>query len=335
MYERSSTAFRAAVLLTIFAAACNDSPLAPRHQPSQPAGLTPSQPGVRVFAGRLADSVVLAFDAVWARGSHPDYREARRAWRKANGISDSVGDPGFTPVPVRPNALLTDDEGSLRPAPQILGHYEALHFGYADQNMNVPDGVEAEVTFIGDQADISASSITITKKDGSTFPSSGEIVRGPGLIINCSDVLFGTCDNRRRLNGVMILSGAPTCDASGSGTVSYYVSNLNSPFNGAVGIVSSGSSGSNPTSIAAAGVVSSRASPCPAGGQQSSDSTSSSPPTGPVGVPSGPPPPPTGPNVPYYPPSGGGTTSTYFHCDRGDFYVNGSLFDTTIVCYPS
>jgi hypothetical protein len=299
--------------------------------------MTRSQPGVRVFAGRLADSVVHAFDAAWARGSHPDYREARRAWRKANGISDSVGDPGFTPVPVRPNALLTADNGSLRPPPQILAHYEALHFGYAGQNTSVPDGVEAEVTFIGDQADISASSITITKKDGSTFPSSGEIAQGPGLIISCADVLFGSCDNRRRLNGVMILYGAPTCDASGSGTISYYVSNLTSPFSGTVGVVSSGSSGNNPTSIAAAGVVSSTASPCPAndnGGQQSNDSTTASP-SGPVGVPSGPPPPPTGPNAPSYPASGGGTTVTYFHCDRGYVYQNGSLFETTIVCYPS
>jgi hypothetical protein len=297
--------------------------------------MTPSQPGVRVFAGRLADSVVHAFDAVWARGSHPDYREARRSWRKANGISDSVGDPGFTPVQFRPNAVLTDDEGSLRPPPQILAHYEALHFGYVDQNMNVPDGVEAEVTFVGDQADISASSITITKKDGSTFSSSGEIAQGPGLIISCTDVLFGSCDNRRRLNGVMLLSGAPTCDASGSGTVSYYASNSNSTLSGPVGIVSSGTSGDNATSIAMTGAVSSAASPCPAGGQQSTDSTSSSSPTGPVGVPSGPAPPPMGPNVPYYPPSGGGTTSTYFHCEQGDFYVNGSLFETTIVCYPS
>jgi hypothetical protein len=334
MYERSSTAFRAAVLLTIFAAACNDSPLAPPHEPSQPGGMTPSQPGVRVFAGWLADSVVHAFDAVWASGSHPDYREARHEWRKANGISDSVGDRGFTPVPVMPNAFLTDDEGSLRPPPQILSHYEALHFGQVDRYVNVPDGVEGDVTFIGDQADISASSITITKKDGSTFPYSGEITRGPGVIISCADVLFGSCDNRRRLNGVMILSRAPTCDASGSGTVSYYVANLNSPLSGTVGTVSSGSSGNNPTSIAAAGVVSSTASPCPAGGQQSSDSTSASP-TGPVGVPSGPPPPPTGPNAPYYPPTSGGTTSTYFHCEQGDFYVNGSLFETTIVCYPS
>ncbi len=335
MYERSSTAFRAAILLTIFAAGCNDSPLAPRHDPSQPEVTTPRQAGVRVFAGRLADSVVHAFDAVWARGSHPDYREARHAWRKANGISDSVGDPGFTPAAVRPNALLTDNEGSLRPPPQIFSHREALHFGQVDQSVNVPDGVEAEVTFIGDQADISASRITITKKDGSTFPYSGEIAQGPGQIISCADVLLGSCDNRRRLNGVMIINNAPTCDASGSGTVSYYVSNLSSPFSGTVGIVSSGSSGSNSTSIAAAGVVSSSASPCPAGGQQSGDSTSAASPTGPVGVPSGPPPPPTGPNAPYYPPSGGGTTSTYFHCEQGDFYVNGSLFETTIVCYPS
>jgi len=332
MYERSSTAFRAAVLLPIFAAACNDSPLAPRHDPSQPVGTTSSQPGVRVFAGRLADSVVHAFDAVWARGSHPDSREARRAWRKANGISDSVGDPGFTPVQLRPNALLTDGDGSLRPPPQLLAHYEALHFGYFDQSTNVPDGIEAEATFIADQADISASSITITKKDGSTYTFGGEIARGSGVIINCTDVLFGTCDNRRRLNGVVILSGAPTCDASGSGTVSYYVSNLNSTLSGPIGIVSSGTSGDYATSIAVSRAVSSTSSPCPTSGQQGTDSTSA---TGPVGVPSGPPLQPTGPNVPYYPPSGGGTTSTYFHCEQGDFYVNGSLFETTIVCYPS
>ena len=333
MSERSFPVCQAAALVTILAAACNDSPLAPRNENSP--SPTPIQAGVRVFAGRSADSVIRAFDAVWARGNQFDYRETRRAWRKANGIPDSVGDPRFTPVPFTPNALLTDgNDGSWMTPPQILAHSEAFHFGEHDQRTNAPDAIEGELTFVGDQANVSAT-ITVTKNDGASSTYATRIAQGPGTFVGCTDVGFGNCANRRWLNGAMTLTGAPTCAASASGTVSYYVSNVNATVSGAAG-----SGGNNTASASASGGVSGTASACSSeddGGQQTADSTSATPtaPSGPVGVPSAPPPPPSGPNAPSSPPIGGGTTITTFHCDRNDVYVNGTLFDTTITCYPS
>ena len=334
MYERSSTAFRGAVLLTILATACNDSPLAPRDRLSRSAPSAGSQAGIQVFAGRQADSVVHAFDAIWARSNHPDYRQARLAWHRANGIPDSIGAPAFTPQPLPPNVdLLSGDDGSWKPLPQIFSHYEAFHFGQRDQYTSVPDGIEAEVTFIGDQADISVSSITVTKRDGTSNQASGEVAQGAGVLINCADVLYGNCDNRRRLNGVMTVSAAATCDASASGAVSYSVSNVSTPLSA----YSTSSSGGNTASASAIAAISGTASPCTTGdgGPETTDSTRTAP-TGPAGVPSAPPPSPTGPYAPSYPPtSGGTTTSTYFHCEQGDIYQNGSLFETKITCYPS
>ncbi|HEY2378416.1 MAG TPA: hypothetical protein VGH98_20725 [Gemmatimonadaceae bacterium] len=343
MHERSSTAFRAAVLLTLAVAACNDAPLAPRGRTPQPKSEASLRQGnTQTFSGRQADSVMRVFDVAWAR-SHPEYQNARRAWRKANGIPDSAGDPRLTPIPITPNALLAGDEsGTYRSPPKIISHYEALHFGQVDKSSNVPDGIEAEAVFVGDQAEISVQSVTITGKDGSTYSSSGEMAQGPGQLINCTDAVLGTCDNRRRLNGVMALNGAPTCSASGSATVGYYVSNVNLPVSIGLGPVSTGSSGNNESSVAANAQVTSQASPCSSGddgGQQPTDSTNATPPTGPVGVPSGPPPPPTGPNAPYYPPvsyppTTGGTGTVSFHCEQGDIYYYGALFETRITCYP-
>ena len=334
MHERSSPALRTAVLSTILLAACTDAPLAPKRGPSQSAHDTNSPTDVQVFVGKRADSVAHVFDAVWARRSRPDYREARHAWRKSNGFPDSIGDPGITAVPFVPNALLTTgDDGTLQPPPppppQIISHFEALHFGYGTGYLSVPDGIEANVTFIGDQAEISAVNVTITSTSGSSFSLNGNIAQGPGPLISCTDVVLGSCDNRRLLNAVAVLPSAPTCNASGSGSVGYYVSNLNSSLS------ISGSSGTQ-ASVTASGSVSASASPCPvaadSSGQQTSDSTT----TTPSGSPSGPPPPPSGPNVPTAPPPPvpvvGSTVS--FHCERGDIYVNGTLFETKITCYP-
>ena len=328
MHERFSPAFRTAILSMILVAACNDAPLAPRRPsaPSQSAHVTTSQAGVQLFVGRRADSVIHLFDAVWARSSRTDYRAARHAWRKSNGFPDIIGDPGIKPVRFVPNALLSPGaDETLRPPPQVISHFEALHFGHGSGFLSVPDGIEAQVTFIGDQAEISAVNVTITSKDGSTYPFDGEIARGPGQLISCSDVVLGNCDNRRLLNTLATLPGAPTCGASGSGSVSYYVSNVSSTPSVA------GSSGSQ-ASVPAGGPISASADPCPVASDSSGQQT-----TTPTGSPSGPPPPPTGPNAPTAPPpptpTGGGSTVS-FHCERGDIYVNGTLFETKITCYP-
>lgn len=327
MHQRTSTASRAAVLLAVFAVACNDSPVAPRHRPSPPAAIAPIQAGVRVYAGRVADSVVHGFDAVWARGSLTDYREVRRAWRKANGISDSVGDPKFTPWPVTPSVILTSGDGSYQPPPRVLSHYEALHFGYATQYANVPDGVEAELTFVGDQADISLSNLTITTTSGRSYPFSGKIAQGPGVVIGCSDVVFTGCGSQRRLNGAMTLGAAPTCNAYGSGSVSYNVSNLNTS------LATTAGAGSSTMSAAAMGAISGTATSCPDTGAPKSDPTK---PADSTATSAGSPPPPASPPPPSdpLPPSTAGVV-VHLQCDQGDLYQDGYLVDTVITCYAS
>lgn len=326
MHQRTSTAYRAAVLLTLGAVAC-DAPLAPRHQPSRPADITSSQAGVHVYAGRLADSVVHGFDAVWARGSLTDYRELRRAWRKANGISDSVGDPRFTPWPMAPSVILTSGDGSYQPPPRVLSHYEALHFGYATQSTNVPDGVEAELTFVGDQADISLSNLTITTTSGRSYPFSGPIAQGPGVIMGCSDVVFTGCGTERRLNGAVTLGAAPTCNAYGSGSVSYNVAN----FNTSLGTIAG--AGSSTMSAAAMGAISGTAMSCPDTGAPKSDPTK---PTDSTGTSAGSPPPPASPppTSDPLPPSTAGVV-VHLQCEQGDLYQDGYLVDTVITCYAS
>jgi hypothetical protein len=239
--------------------------------------------------------------------------------------------------------LVGGDGGSQRPSPQIISHYEALHFGHVDQYTNVPDGVEAELTFIGDQAEVVLGTLTITNKNGSQFPASGRIAMGSGQIINCTDILFGNCDFKRHLNGVLILYGAPLCDANGSGSVSYYVTSLNQ---------STGVAFGPDASFSANAPIATSAPGCPSADSTNSDPQKPSPgdsttntPTVPSvpGSPSGPPPVYDGPGIPPLPPSypppgpAGGTED--FWCQTTDtyVYVNGvkTLFTTVIDCYHS
>jgi len=246
-----------------------------------------------------------------------------------------------------PNAYLYGEE-TMRPPPQLLSHFEALHFGYHDSYMSVPDGIEAEVTFVGDQAEITALSVTITGNKGSSYSTTGRIAVGSGQIISCGDVIFGGCDTRRHLGGVMVLNDAPTCDARGNGTVSYYVNNINPPISIGYSPTSIGSAGNNDQSASAVAYVSSSAGPCSSDDGQpkqdpSADTTSNVPTTLPPGSPAGPPPVYDGPGVPPLPPSypppriDGGTDG--FWCEQVDIYVfiGGvrTLFATEIHCYRS
>jgi hypothetical protein len=347
MQSRFSTAFRAAVLLSALVAGCNDAPFAPRQRSAAPTAATAGADQVQAFSGAQADSVMNVLEAGWTRNGHAEYRQARLAWRKTNGVPDSVHVPGLEdPIVITlPNAYLYGEE-TMRPPPQILSHFEALHFGYSDQYTSVPDGVEAEVTFVGDQADITVASGTITRNSGSTYSLSGRIAMGPGQIIGCTDGVFGACDNRRHLNGVLVLPAAPTCDARGNGTVSYYVTNITPPISVSYDPTSFGSAGNGDQSASAAAVVSSSAGPCPSDSGQpkqspSSDSTSNAPAPPPPGSPAGPPPGYDGPGVPplppSYPPSGVGGGTADFWCERVDVYgyVGGvrTLFTTEIHCY--
>jgi len=345
MQTRFATAVRAAVLLTALVAGCNDAPLAPRQRSAAPTVNTAAGGRVQTFSGAQADSVMNVLEAGWTRNGHPEYRQARLAWRKTNGVPDSIHAP--TPddlvVITMPNAYLYGEE-TLRPPPQIFAHFEALHFGHQDKYMNVPDGVEAEVTFIGDQADITVTSLTITGTNGSPYSRSGRIAMGPGQIMSCTDVSFGACDNRHHLSGVMVLSDAPSCDAQGTGTVNYYVTNITPPIS--FGPISSGGGDQSASAVAS---VSSSAGPCSSdnGGQPphdpSTDTTSTAPTTPPPGSPAGPPPGYDGPGVPPLPPSypppriDGGTED--FWCEQVDIYVYvgglRTLFGTEIYCYRS
>ena len=346
MQTRFSTAVRVAVLLAALVAGCHDAPLAPRQRLAAPTVNTAAGGRVQTFSGATADSVMNVLEAGWTRNGHPEYRQARLAWRKANGVPDSirVPIPDDPAVITMPNAYLYGEE-TLRPPPQVLAHFEALHFGHQDKYMNVPDGVEAEVTFVGDQTDITVPNLTITGTNRSPYSTSGRIAVGPGQMISCTDVTFGACDNRRHLSGVMTLSDAPTCDVKGSGTVSYYVTNITPPIN--FGPISTGS-GSDQSASAVAS-VSSSAAPCSSdNGEQpthdpSTDTTSTAPTTPPPGSPAGPPPGYDGPGVPPLPPSyappriDGGTED--FWCEQVDIYVYvgglRTLFATEIHCYRS
>ena len=347
MQSRFSTAFRAAVLLSALVAGCNDAPLAPRQRSSAPT-LTAGGGPVQAFSGAQADSVMRVLEAGWTRNGHPEYRQARLAWRKTNGVPDSIHVPKLEDLAVvtPPNAYLYGEE-TLRPPPEVLSHIEALHFGHRDQYTSVPDAIEAEVTFIGDQADITVASGTITDNNGSTYPLSGRIAMGAGQIISCSDFVFGGCDNRRHLNGVLLFSSAPTCDASGNGTVNYYVSNITPPMSVGYDPTSVGSTGGGNQSASALAPVSSSGGPCPSDNGQpkpdpSTDSTSNAPAPPPPGAPAGPPPGYDGPGVPPLPPSyptpnTGGTAD--FWCEKVEVYgyVGGvrPLFTTEIYCYRS
>ena len=349
MQTRFSTAFRGAVLLMALVAGCNDAPLAPRQRSLAPTLATAEGGHVQAFSGTRADSVMNVLEAGWARNGHPEYRQARLAWRKTNGVPDSIHVPGLQdPVVVTPpNAYLYGEE-TMRPPPQIFSHFEALHFGHKDKYLNVPDGIEAEVTFVGDQAEITAASVTITGNNGSSYPETGRIAMGSGQIINCADVIFGGCDNRRHLSGVMVLYDAPTCDAKGSGTVNYYVNNINPPLGISYGPTSIGSAGNNDQSVSAVAPVSSSAGPCSSDDGEpkqdpSTDTTSNVPTTPPPGSPAGPPPVYNGPGVPplppSYPPPGVAGGMEGFWCEQVDIYVfiGGlrTLFATEIHCYRS
>jgi hypothetical protein len=343
MQTRFSTAVRAAVLLSALVAGCNDAPLAPRQRSLAPTVASSDGSHIQAFSGATADSVMNVLEAGWARNGHPEYRQARLAWRKTNGVRDVPG-PQDPVVITPPNAYVYGEE-TMRPPPQILSHFEALHFGYHDSYMNVPDGIEAEVTFVGDQADITVASGTITGNNGSTYPLSGRIAMGSGQLISCTDAVFGACDNRRHLNGVAVLSSAPTCDAKGNGTVNYYVTNINPPITVSYDPTSIGSAGNGDQSASAVASVSSSAGACTSDndGHPATDSTSNAPAPPPPGSPAGPPPTYDGPGIPPLPPSypppqiAGGTED--FWCERVDVYqyIGGvrTLLTSEIYCYRS
>jgi hypothetical protein len=328
-----STAFPAAVMLTLIAGACQDALVEPRARALATETAALAAPvHFRTFSGQRADSVLDALDAVWARAGHSEYRERRLAWRKENGVPAHVDDPALG----RPGSSNADvyDDGSPKPPPSIFSHNEAIHFGSYHDGVRTPGSLEAEMVFIGDAGDISGT-ITITSNNGATYPVSGTIATGPGQLVSCYDVTFGGCQNRRHLNGVLLLDRVPYCDASGSGSVNYYANNINPPLGLSVPFTTVG--GSTEGGASTLGYVNGTAESCQTednGGQRSDPGVDA----GTGG--SGPPPAPTGPGLPPSPPPYtpqpiyGAPVQLWCQTTNVYTFVDGTLFESVIDCYP-
>jgi hypothetical protein len=327
-------ALPAAIFVGLFTGACQDAPFEPRPTASQPLAAPPTRlVGGRAFSGEAGDSVMDVLEADWARLGRPEYRQLRLDWRKSYGVPQHVKNSANSPR-LEPNAIL-DGAGGIE-LPRIISHYEALRFGRHDWNFNIATAVEAEMTFIGDFGETALGALTITRKiGGSPYVRSGRIAIGGGEIVNCADVSFGGCDNRRHLGGVLILDGAPDCDAKGSGNVNYFVSNANS----SMGIdllpspVSIGTNGSSTGGVASNGLLDMAAPPC------NTDNVPAAPPPPPPDYPGGPVPDPQPweppPGDPAPPPAPG---PVVFFCSGvvmsqivGDVKI---LLAEAYVCYP-
>ena len=345
-----SAMLRGAVLVGLFVGACRDAPLEPRTPNRQPLGIpTLQQAKVQVFSGVRADSVLDVLDKSWAKAGHPEYRQRRREWRRHNGIGK--GDGSRLPPMSRETVPITgtvDGTEQFESPPRIMSHYEALHFGYLGRSLNIPDGVEAEMVFVGDQGQIGLASLTITRKSGGTpYTTSGQIVLGPGDLVGCADTFLAECANTRRLGGVALLPDAPRCDATGAGAVNYTAMNIKASVSVGTGFTSVATGGTTSgESVVTAANINQIAPPCP----PPDDSTKPPPPpqavdtvvvttpiggsaTDPIGI-AGPTLVPTSEvNDP------AGTPYQEFWCEQVDLYeiINGNRFliESKIECYKA
>jgi hypothetical protein len=97
--------------------------------------------------------------------------------------------------------------------------------------------------------------------------------------------MVSQCGNSKHLSGVLLLSGAPVCDASGNGNVNYYAQNLASSLG--LQIMPLGSSSGIAASWSTNGAIGTAAPPCenvtpPSGGDETGGETSQ--PTGGTGA---------------------------------------------------
>jgi hypothetical protein len=334
-----STALRGAIIIPLFAAACGETAVEPRSAPVVPRREASSILVTRSFSGRAADSVLNVLGAAWAKRGRTHEHDAILAWRKRNGVPDSVRDSAVAPPQIMPNVNLdVVASGVERPQPQVLSHTEQLHWGLNDLLSTALASIEAEMTFIGDHGEIRLSNLKVTAtRTGATYTTSGLIASGAGDLIGCSDAVFGSCSNRRNLRGVMTLAGAPYCDATSSGNISYiasYVTVSTTP--GLFGSPSSTSTGDtqSPTPLSA-GIQGSAPAcdtqqPPPSAQQPQGDG-----PTDPAGGP-----PEASPPAPWTPPDGPSGpppsvrwycgTVTYYQTTEGDTRLLGEID----VCYP-
>ena len=325
MQRTRSLALPAAICVAI-AGACHDAPLAPKPQARDRAIAPQTQLRVATFSGQAADSVLELLEPAWSKHDSSRPTASRLAWRRRNHVPPRILG-GLTPSPI-----LTSD-GSTQ-APQILSYYEKLYFGSHTPSSSIPSGINAEMTFIGDQGEIDLASVIISPDGGAApYATSGKIVQGPGETVNCTDITLGGCTNRH-LAGVMTFAGAPDCNAHASGTVAYYAAFTSSLLGFSGGSLSTSglptASSSAPFSATAPACTTQTST----GGTTSDTSSTSG--TGTVG----PPPAPTGPGVPTAPPPPESPTSGAgggFYCQETDLYsvYGGSrtLIMTVIDCY--
>jgi hypothetical protein len=189
--------------------------------------------------------------------------------------------------------------------------------------------------------EIQLASLSIAKNSGGSPSSfSGRIALGPGEVITCTDIIFGDCDGRKHLSGLLVLNGVPSCDARSSGNLTYYAANLYAP----IGVTQlptpiSVSAGGNLDGAAATNSsLDSAAPPCDTSPPTDNPSPAPEPPA--PGNPTGPDPDPqpwvpTGAAEPYAPRGG---PPVVFFCSGvtisqidGDLHL---LLVDALVCYP-
>lgn len=222
MIRIRSTALPAAVTVLLLVGACQDAPSGPQS-PARPAIIRAPEansPGVQIYSGRRADSVATAILTAWSLHGHPEYLAERKAsLRNLHLAALAAGRlaAGNTPA----QFLLADDgsTGVYKDPPQIFDHHENFYFG---NSSGIQSLLDASMSFVGDRGRIFAN-VTVTGT-GPTVAQSQTLADGGGVPINCSDVVFGICSSRF-LQGSMVLSSAPHCDAHATGSATYTAQN--------------------------------------------------------------------------------------------------------------
>jgi hypothetical protein len=329
MFRIRSTALPAAVFLTLTMGACQDAFVAPRA-PSLPSGGDAPKalpPGVRTFSGRTADSVMRQLLGAWARIGHPEYLADYQA-RREKSLAALL--TGKAPGGVNREFVDGDDPYAepYKDPPTIISHIEQIYFGHDGDGINTPTGVNAKLTFVGDQARIDLSSVTISGKGNSVSASGVPLASGGGAITNCNDIGYDRyCQSQKTLDGVVLLATAATCDATGQASLNYTSFNVSSTASNMYG-------GGTIQGMAVASATTNAVSP-PCDTQTKDDGNQTGDtgggggagggdtwpqPTGPIAIPE-----PWYPNVP--------GPAVDFHCETNEWWSGGRLDLTRTSCY--
>jgi hypothetical protein len=212
--------------------------------------------------------------------------------------------------------------GAYKDPPSINQHSANFYFG---NSSGIQTMLDASMSFVGDRGRIFAN-LTVLGA-GRTVVQSQTLADGGGVPINCSDVVFGSC-NSKFLEGSMVLSSAPHCDAHATGSATYTAQNTDVTVGNVAPLSpTSGAYSGLPATMVAPIDVSSEAcstddngAVAGAGGGNGADGSGGNPaPAWPAPQPSAPadqPPPPLS-----------------FHCETVDWYYRGVLDSEYGYCY--